>query len=270
METSLDIASRNHFKARTQAVVALAEQLTAPIIYADVGALWGVDNPLLNILRDQQRMKIIGFELDPAECERLSAANPSDLYCPFGIGDVDGSRPFYVTAFGANSSFLEPDLDAFAGLPHQDIFRVVSTPNLPMRRFDTLISSRTIPAPTFLKIDAQGFEYNVLSGFGAELQKVAGLRFETQMRRLYKGQKLFHDVYEFLRTNGFILRDVRITYPFAYEVVELEVFFSRDPRHVSGADATRLLRIWDLLHDIPPGRTISLTNGQINWLTMPN
>ncbi|EDY17960.1 methyltransferase FkbM family [Chthoniobacter flavus Ellin428] len=269
METVLDLASRNHLKARIQAVLALSEQLTAPLIYADVGALWGVDSPLLKMLRDQQRMKIIGFEIDPAECERLKAISPNDTYLAFGVGDVDAMRPFYVTAFAANSSFLEPDLDALAGLPHRDIFRVVSTGTAPMRRFDTLIATGTVPVPTFLKIDAQGFEYNVLRGFGAELQNVLGIRLETQLRSLYKGQALFHDIYELLKSNGFMLRDVRITYPFEYEVVELEVFFSRDPRHVAGGNSSRPLRIWELIHDIPSGRTIGLENGRVNWLTLP-
>ncbi|WP_272941132.1 FkbM family methyltransferase [Chthoniobacter flavus] len=70
-----------------------------------------------------------------------------------------------------------------------------------------------------MKIDAQGFEYNVLRGFGAKLQNVLGIRLETQLRSLYKGQALFRDIYEYLKSNGFILRDVRITYPFEYEVV---------------------------------------------------
>jgi len=269
METALDIASRNLLKARTQAVLALSEQLTAPIVYADVGVLWGIDGPLLKMLRDQQRMRIIGFDLNAEECERLKATNPYDMYFAFGVGDVDAMRPFYVTAFAANSSFLEPDLDALTGLRHRDIFRVVNAGAAQMHRFDTLIAAGTVPAPHFLKIDAQGFEYHVLRGFGTELQNVLGIRLETQLRGLYKGQVLFHDIYEFLRSNGFILRDVRIAYPFAYEIVELEVFFSRDPKHLTGSEALRPLRIWELIHDIPPGRTIGLENGQVNWLTLP-
>jgi FkbM family methyltransferase len=268
METALDLASRNHQKARAQAALALAEKLTSPIVYADVGTLWGVDIPLLKILRDRKQMRIVGFELNSAECERLKATNPDDLYFAFGVGDVDAQRTFYVTAFDANCSFLEPDLDAFAGLPHREIFQVIGTRLEQMHRFDTLIAAGTVPAPNFLKVDAQGFEYNVLRGFGVELQHVLGIRLETQMRRLYKGQALFQDIYEFLNATGFILRDVRIVNPLAYEVVELEVYFSRNPRSLAEGNPACALRVWEMVHDIPPGRTISVENGKINWWTV--
>jgi FkbM family methyltransferase len=267
MELALDIAARNHFKARIAAVLALAPRLPGPLVYADVGVLWGVDNPVLQFLRDNRYVRVIGFELDPGECERLQAAQPNDLYLPFGVGDVDGTRSFYMTAFSACSSFLEPDLDSFRGAPHVDLFRVVRTAELPMRRFDSVIREGTIPSIDFLKIDSQGFELNVLQGFGAELDKLLGVRLETQFRPMYKNQGLFHDIYDYLSARGFILRDLRLTYPTVFEVVELEAYFSRDPQTIG--DRVVALKLWDLLHDIPPGRTVALRpDGRIDWITM--
>jgi hypothetical protein len=80
---------------------------------------------------------------------------------------------------------------------------------------------------------------------------------------------LFPEIYEFLNANGFILRDVRIAFPFDYEVIELEVFFSRDPRNLRGGNLASILRIWELFHDIPPGRTLTFKDNQITWLTLP-
>ena len=267
METSLELAARSSTKARTVAVLAMTSGLTTPLIYVDVGALWGVDNPIIEVMRNNQRLRVVGFEPDRDECDRLRAANPNDIYLPVGVGDVDGSRPFYVTAFNACASFLEPDLDVFGDLPHRELFQVTSISAHPMRRMDSLIAEGALPQPDFMKIDAQGFELNVLKGLGDRIRDLLGIRLETQLRPIYKGQALFPEIYEWMRERGFILRDLRMTYPFQYEVVELEAYFSLDPKDAGSRFSA--LKIWELAHDIPPGRTITLRAGQIDWVSLP-
>jgi FkbM family methyltransferase len=268
MDTALTIALRNASKARTLGGLALASNLPAPLVYADVGALWGIDNPVIQELRARKRLRVVGFEPDAAECERLRAANPDDVYLPFGVGDVDGQRPFYVTAFGACSSFLEPDPAALRGAPHEGLFRVASISAIPQRRMDSLIAQGQIPAPEMAKIDVQGFELQVLQGFGSRLDGVVGVRLETQLRPLYKGQALFMDIYAYMASRGFILRDLRLAPPFVYEVVELEAYFSRDPRMIG--ERYRALKLWEVIHDIPPGQTFSINpDHRIDWVEMP-
>ncbi len=262
METALELAGRNALKARMLGLWSLTKALPRPLIYCDIGALWGVDNELVIQLNQMGRLRIVGFEPDQAECDRLTQASPGNAYLPFGIGDIDAVRPFYVTVFNANASFLEPDPAAFGGLPHAETFRVMRTVEMPMRRLDTLISEGATPQPDFLKIDAQGFELNILQGCGSALQSVVGLRLETQLRPLYKNQATLFGLYEYLRSQNFILRDLRVTYPIGYEVVELEAFFSKPPD--AGPERDRL-RIWEVLHDIPSGRTVQVTNGRIQF-----
>jgi FkbM family methyltransferase len=267
METSLEIASRNQEKARIVAALAIAAGLSKPLVYADVGALGGIDNPVIAILKQNKRLRIIGFDPNEAECQRLRAANPDDLYLPFGVGDADGPKPLFLTAFAHCSSFLEPDMTACAGMPHQALYNVRSTPVFPVRRFESLIREGETPCPDFLKIDAQGYELNILKGFGSNLKDLLGVRLEAHLRPLYKGQALFMGIFTFMRSNGFLLRDVRLTYPFEYEVFELEAFFSPDPRTVG--DRFRALKIWEMAHDIPPGRTMTVNpNGTVNWISL--
>jgi FkbM family methyltransferase len=265
METALELATRNAEKARFIAIWALTANLPKPLIYADVGALWGTDNNFIRLLGDQKRLRMIGFEPDESECARLRQGAPDDIYLPIGVGDEDRTRQFYVTMFGANSSFLEPDLAAFRGWPHAETFRVVRTVDLPMRRFDSLIGEGAIPQPDFLKIDAQGFELNVLKGCGERLRDVIGIRLETQLRPLYKGQATFFDIHAFLLGEGHILRDLRLTQPIGHEVVEMEAFFSQDP--ALGQDLG-VLKIWELIHDIPPGRTVQVNGSAIQFTTL--
>jgi FkbM family methyltransferase len=254
MDTVLEIASKNSEKARAIGLFALASTRPTPLTYVDVGAAWGIDNMLVRMLCQMKHMRVIGFEPDPQEFAALRQAFPDDLYLPCGAGDQDAARRFHVTAVPANSSFLEPDPSVFPMPLRRAQFAVVSTPDIPMRRFDSLIAEGVIPVPDFVKIDAQGFEYNILQGFGKELEKVLGFRMEVQLRPMYKGQALFPDILNFMRSRGFILRDLRPLYPEVYEVLELEIYFSREPSAVQ--ERFRELKIWELLHDIPPGRTV--------------
>jgi FkbM family methyltransferase len=184
METALELATRNADKARMIAIWLLTNDLASPLVYADVGALWGTDNSFIKHLSLQNRLRTIGFEPDEPECAKLRQNRPNDIYLPIGIGDEDRLRQFYITAFIANSSFLEPDLAAFCGAPHADTFKVVKTIDVEMRRFDSLIAEGAIPQPDFLKIDSQGFELNILDGCGDRLRDVIGIRLETQLRPL--------------------------------------------------------------------------------------
>jgi hypothetical protein len=87
-----------------------------------------------------------------------------------------------------------------------------------MRRLDTLMAEGVIPQPDFIKIDAQGFELNILKGCGDKLRNLIGIRLEAQLRPLYKEQPTFFDIYSFMNNAGLILRDIRLTYPIGYEL----------------------------------------------------
>jgi len=58
----------------------------------------------------------------------------------------------------------------------------------------------------FLKIDVQGYEYEVLKGATDILQNTIGIEIEMSMIELYENQKwLFSDVMDFMKNNGFSL-----------------------------------------------------------------
>jgi FkbM family methyltransferase len=238
-----------------QNVLSLAASLDRPLVYVDVGALWGVDNPMVKQLASNGKLRVVGFEPDEAECARLRQANPADIYLPYGVGDVDGSLPFHITHFNACSSFLEPDMSAWGDSPHAELVRVVRTIDMPTRRLDSLIGEGAIPMPDFMKIDSQGFELNILKGCGEALRQLVGVRLETHLRPIYKGEATFFEIFAFMNNTGFILRDLHLTFPFEFEAVEFEAFFSIDPRGVNGA-RLEILKIWELMHNIPAGRTI--------------
>lgn len=65
-----------------------------------------------------------------------------------------------------------------------------------------------LPSPTaqfFLKIDTQGYEWEVLQGGHRTLQEARGLVVEMSLVPLYSGQRLWRDVIDELESRGFDL-----------------------------------------------------------------
>jgi len=56
-----------------------------------------------------------------------------------------------------------------------------------------------------LKIDVQGFEYEVLSGCESLLEKFDQVYCECSFVELYSGQKLVPDVIQWLASRGYLL-----------------------------------------------------------------
>jgi len=75
-----------------------------------------------------------------------------------------------------------------------------------MSRLDTLIANGLCDTPDFVKLDVQGFEYEVLQGFGEYLDNVLCVEMESQFTEMYSGQKTFNEVNEYMIGTGFQLR----------------------------------------------------------------
>ena len=57
----------------------------------------------------------------------------------------------------------------------------------------------------FLKIDVQGYEWQVLNGAIQTLPKICGILCELSLVELYEGQKLWMDMIRWLEDKGFAL-----------------------------------------------------------------
>lgn len=77
-----------------------------------------------------------------------------------------------------------------------------------MTRLDTFITASSKKAPNFLKIDTQGYEYQILKGAGAQLKEVEIILLELNFLEVYFEVKLAHEVIELLTNNGFIIYDI--------------------------------------------------------------
>ena len=75
-----------------------------------------------------------------------------------------------------------------------------------MNRLDAVAAQYVSNARNpFVKIDTQGFEWQVLNGAPATLARTRGLVVELSLAPLYSGQRLWRDIVDRLQLEGFAL-----------------------------------------------------------------
>jgi FkbM family methyltransferase len=75
-----------------------------------------------------------------------------------------------------------------------------------LRRLDSLLTD--IAAPALLKIDAQGYELEILKGATAVLPAIDAILLEISIIEINQGAPLLHDVVSFLKCLGFVTYDI--------------------------------------------------------------
>lgn len=116
------------------------------------------------------------------------------------LGSQDGTADMHVASREDSSSLLA------LGSAQKSMFEMdeVGTHTVDVKRLDQLIMP-PLRRPTLLKIDVQGFEYEVLEGSAALLPHVDAVFVEASYIELYEGQKLADSVIALLATQGFTL-----------------------------------------------------------------
>lgn len=118
-------------------------------------------------------------------------------------GVACGSEPGIVEmhiASREDSSSLLP-----LGQMQKSMFQMVERTQASVRveRLDQVVT-RSLARPALLKIDVQGYEYQVLQGATDLLQSIDVIYVEASFIELYSGQRLAPDIAEFLQENGFV------------------------------------------------------------------
>jgi FkbM family methyltransferase len=171
----------------------------------DIGAmlLEGDVDPLMR-LNKLGRLNVIGFEPQPAECEKLNAlVLPGRRYLPYAVAN-GRRRSFYVTNTGMTSSLLRPNLK-FAQLFNNlaELMQVVATPLVDTVRLDDVVEIRA-QGCDLLKLDTQGSEAEILAHASETLKRCLIIQTEVEFVPLYEDQPLFADVDQLLRGHGFM------------------------------------------------------------------
>ena len=171
----------------------------------DVGA--NVGQFVLDLRSTGFTGRVVSFEpLSSAHSELSAAARQDPLWTVHSrcaIGDRDGEVEINVSGNSVSSSVL-PMMDshrsAAAGSAYVGIERI------PILMLDTVAPLYLADARRpLLKIDTQGFEWQVLDGARGTLQSVRGVLCELSMVPLYEGQRLWLETIQRLEGLGFAL-----------------------------------------------------------------
>lgn len=151
--------------------------------------------------------RIVSFEplrAEHAELVERSARDPAwQVHSRSAVGPKERDIDLNVAGNSYSSSvlpMLEVHSDAAVGSAYVDVQRV------PMIRLDTIIDRYLEEQQRlFIKIDAQGFEWQILDGASRTLSLAHGLLCELSLVPLYLGQRLWQDLIGRLDDEGFML-----------------------------------------------------------------
>ena len=151
--------------------------------------------------------EIISFEPLESATIYLAEAVKRDrcwtLHERCAIGNYDGEVEINIAGNSVSSSVLSMHAShAEAALDSA----YISSEKVPIKKLDGIASQYlNCNSKLFIKIDTQGFEWEVLDGATETLGRAQGLICELSLIPLYEGQKLWRDVIDRLDQEGFML-----------------------------------------------------------------
>jgi FkbM family methyltransferase len=151
--------------------------------------------------------KIVSFEPGLAAHSVLNNESNSDsmwhVHSRCALGDRAGEMELNVSSNSVSSSLL-PMLDAHRGAAPDSVY--MGREIVPVITLDSIFSNYVSgESNPFLKIDTQGYEWQVLNGAIETIPKVRGIQMELSLVPLYEGQKLWMESIERLGSMGFNL-----------------------------------------------------------------
>jgi FkbM family methyltransferase len=181
----------------------------AKIVVVDVGCRWGFAERFLSE-ECQKSFKIFGFDPDVKECTRLqeSYKHLPDGYVtcvPIGLAGSSGIRNLYLTKEPACSSLYPPNqflVENYSALDCISLQKVVTTQ---VTTLDTWTQEVNLQNISYLKIDTQGSELEILKGGDSIISSARCIDIEVEFNPIYEGQTLFGETDTYLRSKGFIL-----------------------------------------------------------------
>lgn len=148
--------------------------------------------------------RIISFEPIASVFEKLrrrAAGDPMWDVHHMALAESDGERDITVSDVSVFSSFRKlSDYSAanFTGA------RAARTETVRVSRLDSFLRDHPLDlGATYLKIDTQGFEKEVLVGAGEALRRIRLVQAELALRQLYAGQEGWMEMVHWMEERGF-------------------------------------------------------------------
>ncbi|MBN9692340.1 MAG: FkbM family methyltransferase [Verrucomicrobia bacterium] len=167
-----------------------------------------------NVGQFSEELRSVGYDGDIVSFEplahahaKVSAAARGDsrwtVHPRCAVGDKDGTIEINVAGNSVSSSIL-PMLETHSSVEATAAY--IGVESVPICKLDSIAPQYLQNAnPTLLKIDTQGFEWQVLDGASDILPRIQGVICELSLVPLYGGQHLWLDIIKRLEAAGFTL-----------------------------------------------------------------
>ena len=172
----------------------------------DIGANKG--QFVYGLIRADYKGKVISFEpLSSAYDELIEKQKKTQIewivHEKCAIGDIEGEVEIFISNNSASSSILNM-LDSHINAAPESIY--IGSETVKIYTLDNLFHQYVCEnSITLIKIDAQGFESNIIKGAHNALVNAKGVLVEMSFVYLYENQKLWEDIISILKSYGFIL-----------------------------------------------------------------
>ncbi len=151
--------------------------------------------------------RIVSFEplIDAHHILSKAARGPKgwEVHERCAIGDINGTIVINVSGNSVSSSVLPMLKEHSDAAPESAFSRSEETP---IQTLDS-VSARYMTSrnSTLIKIDTQGFEWQVLDGAPQTIKRARGVMIELSIVQLYSGQRLWQEIFQRLESEGFRL-----------------------------------------------------------------
>lgn len=121
----------------------------------------------------------------------------------YAVGNSDGTIDINISSNSQSSSILDMMPEHVQSAPDS---AYEGKETVGIHKLDTVLGNfNNDLQKTFLKIDAQGFEKNVIEGAHESLKQIKGLQLELSMIELYKGETLITEMINLVNDLGFTI-----------------------------------------------------------------
>jgi len=228
----------------------------------DVGSRGGIDRDLEPIA---WAVSAWGFEPDPEAFESLGKGDAGPWkelhHLPAAIGAGTGQRELHVPRSPEGASLLRHDPAIGRAFAYPDLFEIERVLPVSTLGLDEAIAKYGVPAPSFIKLDVEGAELEILEGATAALESAVAIKTEVSFLPHRLGQPLASEIASFLLERRFVLMDFirphrwrrysttaapyvgREQIPFsAGQLSQGDYLFFRDPELLKASDEPTLQR----------------------------
>ncbi len=151
---------------------------------------------------------IISFEPASQPFQDLNSRTSNDakwIAHNFALGEVSGRAKLNVAKFNTFSSLLPQTRNAAA---FEENSAVSYVEEIDVFRLDDICKLQQSERP-FLKIDAQGFEQQILLGASNALKVIHGVLLEVPIVHMYEQVWSFEEAIRIMRIAGFVLAQIK-------------------------------------------------------------